>query len=70
MGVTAWMPGAAFWFSAFVFLARGLSTYFSPLALSSKGTAFYELDRLIYAPLCLALGATFFVIWLLRIKQR
>jgi hypothetical protein len=65
----SWAPSVAFWFSAFVFVARGLSTYFSPLALGSKGTAFYELDRIVYAPLCLTLGAALIVIWLLRAKS-
>lgn len=64
----SWATGAAFWFSTFVFVARGLSTYVSPLALGSKGTAFYDLDRVVYAPLCLALGAAFFAIWLLRAR--
>lgn len=52
-----WAPAAALWASAFVFLARGASTYVSPLAESARGTAFYELDRILYAPLCLALAA-------------
>ena len=64
----SWAASTAFWFSAFVFIARGLSTYFSPLALGSKGTAFFELDRVMYAPLCLALGGAFIAIWLLRAR--
>jgi Protein of unknown function (DUF3995) len=51
-----WAPPTALLMSAIVFLARGASTYISPLVASAQGTAFYELDRMIYAPLCLALG--------------
>jgi hypothetical protein len=59
----AWMPHFALWFSAFVFVARGLSTYFSPLVLSAKGTAFFELDRVIYAPICFGLGLGLVAVW-------
>lgn len=66
----AWIPAAALWFSALVFLARGLSTYLSPLVLSARGTAFYELDRMLYAPLCLGLAAGLVTVWLTRPKAQ
>jgi hypothetical protein len=63
-----WIPMFALWFSAFVFLARGISTYVSPLVSSAKGTAFYELDRIIYAPLCLVFGFSLIAIWFFRAR--
>ena len=66
--VLRWMPVAALCISALVFIARGLSTYFSPLVLSAKGTAFFELDRTIFAPICLVLGVGLIFVWLTRPK--
>jgi hypothetical protein len=66
----AWIPAAALWFSALVFLARGLSTYLSPLVLSARGTAFYELDRMLYAPLCLGLAAGLVAVWFTQPKTQ
>jgi hypothetical protein len=65
-----WIAPAALWFSAFVFLARGLSTYLSPLLEGARGTAFFALDRTIYAPLCLALGAGLVLVWLMRPRAK
>jgi hypothetical protein len=59
----AWLPHVALWTSALVFLARGISTYVSPWMEAVKGTAFYELDRTIYAPLCLFLGTSLILVW-------
>lgn len=67
--LVSWAAYGSFWFSAFVFLARGASTYVSPLLQSARGTAFYDLDRTIYAPLCLALGAAFLAVWWLRPRE-
>jgi hypothetical protein len=64
----AWAPAAALWVSALVFLARGVSTYVSPLVESARATAFYALDRMIYAPLCIALGAALIAVWFLRTR--
>jgi hypothetical protein len=64
----AWVPHVALWTSAFVFLARGTSTYVSPWLEAVKETAFYELDRIIYAPLCLLLGAALIVVWFKRAR--
>jgi Protein of unknown function (DUF3995) len=63
-----WLLHAALWTSALVFLARGASTYVSPLLEATKGTAFYELDRAIYAPICLFLGAALIGLWLKRVR--
>lgn len=65
-----WLMFAGLWGSVLVFAARGVSTYVSPLVESARGTAFYDLDRVIYAPLCLALAASLAAVWFLaEIRQ-
>lgn len=61
-----WIPATALWVSAFVFLARGLATYVSPIFLGGKATKFYQLNIAIYSPLCLALGLGLILVWLFR----
>jgi Protein of unknown function (DUF3995) len=61
----AWMPVAALWASAFVFIARGAATY-SWVFDNTKGLPFYELNRLYYSPLCLALGVGLVMVWFSR----
>lgn len=61
-----WIPTTALWCSAFVFLARGLVTYFTPIFLGGKKTAFYQLNLAYYSPFCLLLGAGLISVWILR----
>jgi hypothetical protein len=68
--VGRWLSLATLGGAAAVLVLRGLSTYLSPLVESARGTAFYELDRVIYAPLCLALGAVLILVLVLRPRNR
>jgi hypothetical protein len=65
-----WLTIAVLLGAALVLLLRGLSTYLSPLIASVRDTAFYGLDRLIYAPLCLVLAAGLVAVVVLRPRDR
>jgi hypothetical protein len=56
------LPAGALWACVFVFVARGLATY-SWFFDNTQGTAFYELNRVLYFPLCLALGIGLGIVW-------
>ncbi|MEM6747719.1 MAG: DUF3995 domain-containing protein [Pseudomonadota bacterium] len=65
-GLIAWIPFLGSWVLSFVFLVRGAFTY-----LAATGTLawpyplaepFRTLDQMIYAPLCLGIGASFLVL--------
>jgi hypothetical protein len=40
-----------------VFALRGLAPYVTPVFEYARGTPFFELNRLYYAPLCLVIAA-------------
>jgi hypothetical protein len=58
----AWIPTAALWSCVFVFVTRGLATY-TPIFDAAQSTAFFDLNRMFYGPLCLALGAGLAMVW-------
>jgi hypothetical protein len=64
----AWIPSTALWACVFVFFARGLATY-SWVFDNTNGTAFYDLNRTFYAPLCLALGIGLAIVWIGRPRR-
>ncbi len=48
-----------FWGAATVFTGRGLAAYVPGIFNYAKGTPFYRLNRILYSPLCLLIGAGF-----------
>jgi Protein of unknown function (DUF3995) len=58
----AWIPTTALWVCVVVFGTRGMATY-SWAFDNTKDTAFFDLNRMLYAPLCLALGAGLAIVW-------
>jgi Protein of unknown function (DUF3995) len=58
----AWLPSTALWACVFVFVARGAATY-GGIFDNTKGTAFHDLNTMIYSPLCLALGLGLAIVW-------
>jgi hypothetical protein len=61
----SWIPAAGLTFSTFVFISRGLMAY-TWVFDNTKNTAFYELNRLYYSPLCFSLGIGLALVWILR----
>lgn len=56
-GGIAWAVCAGYAAMILVFGLRGLAPYVTPLFDYARGAPFYELNRLYYAPLCLAIAA-------------
>jgi hypothetical protein len=61
LGAVAIFPriSAVYWGAACVFLLRGAATYVTPVFAYARDTPFHRLNRLAYAPLCLAIAAGF-----------
>lgn len=57
LGSFAWLATAGYVALIFVFGLRGLAPYLTPVFSYAQGTPFFELNRLYYAPLCLAIAA-------------
>ncbi len=53
----AWIVTAGYVVMIAVFALRGLAPYVTPVFEYVRGTPFFELNRLYYAPLCLAIAA-------------
>jgi hypothetical protein len=56
-GGFGWIITAGYVVLILVFALRGLAPYFTPIFEYARGTPFFELNRLYYAPLCLAIAA-------------
>ncbi len=56
-GDFAWVVIAGYGVLIAVFGLRGLAPYVSPVFEYARGTPFFELNRLYYAPLCLLIAA-------------
>lgn len=56
-GGFGWVVTAGYLVLIAVFALRGLAPYLTPLFEYARGTPFFELNRLYYAPLCLAIAA-------------
>lgn len=52
-----WVVAAGYVVLIAVFALRGLAPYVTPVFEYARGTPFFELNRLYYAPLCLAIAA-------------
>lgn len=57
----AWIVTAGYVVLILVFALRGLAPYFTPAYEYARGTPFFDLNRLYYAPLCLLIAAGFAV---------
>lgn len=55
-GGVGWIVTAGYIVLILVFGLRGLAPYVTPIFDYARGTAFFDLNRQIYAPLCLALA--------------
>jgi hypothetical protein len=53
----AWIIIAGYGVLILVFALRGLAPYVTPVFEYARGTPFFELNRLYYAPLCLLIAA-------------
>ena len=53
----SWVIVAGYAVLVLVFGLRGLAPYLTPLFEYSRGTPFFDLNRLYYAPLCLLIAA-------------
>ena len=53
----AWVIAAGYVVLIAVFALRGLAPYVTPVFEYARGTPFFELNRLYYAPLCLSIAA-------------
>lgn len=56
-GSFAWIVTAAYAVMIAVFALRGIAPYVTPFFDYARGTPFFDLNRLYYAPLCLAIAA-------------
>lgn len=56
-GSFAWIVFAGYVALILVFGLRGLGAYVTPVFEYARGTPFFELNRLYYAPLCLLIAA-------------
>jgi hypothetical protein len=52
-----WIVTAGYVVLILVFALRGLAAYVTPIFEYARGAPFFELNRLYYAPLCLAIAA-------------
>jgi hypothetical protein len=55
-GLQAWVVYGGYAVLILVFGLRGLATYLTPIFDYACGTAFFDLNRQIYSPLCLAIA--------------
>lgn len=58
-GPARWLILAGYAILILVFAVRGLTPYVSSVFEYARGTPFFELNRLYYAPLCLVIAAAF-----------
>lgn len=57
LGAFAWLATAGYVALILVFGLRGLAPYVTPAFSYAQGTPFFDLNRVYYAPLCLAIAA-------------
>jgi hypothetical protein len=55
-GLHVWIVYGGYAVLILVFGLRGLATYLTPIFDYARGTAFFDLNRQIYSPLCLAIA--------------
>jgi hypothetical protein len=56
-GGFGWIITAGYVVLILVFALRGLAPYFTPIFEYARGTPFFDLNRLYFAPLCLIIAA-------------
>lgn len=64
----AWIVTAGYVAMIAVFALRGLAPYFTPAFEYARGTPFFDLNRLYYAPLCLLIASGLIVDFPTRLR--